>query len=67
MFMIFLDRIDEVALDANGFTKVISDTESSPTDHLRNRNKPTTSLKDIYEIGLSIHENEVVQGLSKTS
>lgn len=59
IFYIFLDSFSEETLIENGF--LITDTELK--NHICKRIKHENAIVDIYNMGLSIHEEKIVQKL----
>jgi len=60
MFYAFLDHFDERTLIENGFTI----TEQDIKLHLRKRTKPLNAVYDIYNMGLSLHEDTIITKLA---
>eukprot|EP00111_Clytia_hemisphaerica_P011686 TCONS_00034328-protein len=61
----FLEAFNEVTLAEHGFNGVINSQEV-PLHHLRGRKQIPYAINDIYDIGLSIFEKEIVTGLHKS-
>ena len=62
MFEIFIDSFDKETLKKNGFP--LTDTED-PKNHLKRRTKSLNSIYDIYNLGLSLWEKQIVNKMSE--
>lgn len=60
LFYIFLDNFTKEVLEEHGFTI----THDEPCKHLKKRTNSSYAVKDIYHMGLSIHENKICSELS---
>ena len=60
LFFIFLDHFDNKTLQTNGFSTLNTSTKNS----LKRRLKSLNSAYDIYNLGLSIQENQITNKLA---